>query len=175
MIYTFRFISDEHEDFILDVNISHDQTFEQLHDIIQEKLDYDPSQMASFFVSNDSWEKLQEITQVDMGEENAHTMDKTTIDKLFHNKNERLLYIFDYYSERLLFGSVSRLIDAESPIPLPSVSRLEGTIPAQTLHCNFGEDDFDMSSLEDGSEQFGYDDELPEDLEDYNPENEHDY
>ena len=52
MIYTFRFISNEEENFVLDVNINHDQTFEDLHLAIQKTLEYDSSQMASFFTSN---------------------------------------------------------------------------------------------------------------------------
>jgi hypothetical protein len=175
MIYTFRFISDEEESFVIDTNINHDQTFEQLHDIIQEKLDFDPSQLASFFVSNEEWEKLNEITLMEMEGTQAKLMENTTIDQFFSKKNERILYIFDYISERLFFGSLIRLIDAESPIPLPSVSKLEGKIPAQTLHCNFGDEEFTMSELDQDAEHFGYEDELPEDLEDYNPEPGNDY
>ena len=36
MIFTFRFISDEEDSFLLDININHDQTFEELHNKIQE-------------------------------------------------------------------------------------------------------------------------------------------
>lgn len=168
MIYTFRFISDEQENFILDVNINHDQTFEQLHDTIQEKLDFDPSQLASFFISNENWEKLHEITLLDMGTEGSTTMLDSKIGDYFTGKNQHLLYVFDYFSERLLFGSITRTIDAESPIELPSVSKLEGTIPPQSLHCDFNDNDFLTDETEQSFENGGYEDELPEDLEDYN-------
>ncbi len=132
MIFTFRFISDEEDSFVLDVNINDDQTFEELHNKIQETLDYDPSQMASFFTSNDEWEKLIEVAQMDLGDEDeACSMSKTTIGELFTEKKQNILYIFDFFAERLLFGSVSRVIDMESPIPLPSVSRFEGKVPEQ--------------------------------------------
>jgi hypothetical protein len=175
MIYTFRFISDEEESFIMDVNINHDQTFLQLHQIIQERLGFDPGQLTSFFASNESWEKLEEITLLDMGTEQAHIMENTPIEMFYHEKNERLLYVFDYLAERLLFGSIVRLIDAESPIPLPTVSKLEGITPEQTLHCDFEDDEFLMSDHDEDSEAFGYEDELPEDLEDFNPEPGNDY
>ncbi len=175
MIYTFRFISNEEESFVLDVNINHDQTFEQLHDIIQEKLDYDPSQLASFFVSNELWEKLEEITLLDMDGNQINIMEQATIEQFFSKKGERVLYIFDYFSERLLFGSITRIIDSESPIPLPSVSKLEGTIPVQTRLDNLFETDFDLDELENSSNQSGYEDELPEDLEDFNPDNDNEY
>jgi hypothetical protein len=154
MIYTFRFISDEEESFIMDVNINHDQTFLQLHQIIQERLGFDPGQLTSFFASNESWEKLEEITLLDMGTEQAHIMENTPIEMFYHEKNERLLYVFDYLAERLLFGSIT---------------------PEQTLHCDFEDDEFLMSDHDEDSEAFGYEDELPEDLEDFNPEPGNDY
>ena len=132
MIYTFRFISNEEESFVLDININHDQTFEDLHLAIQNTLNYDPSQMASFFTSNNDWEKLEEIAGMDMGLDiPVKSMSNTKIENCFNEKNQRILYIFDFLSERLFFGSVTRLIDADPPIKLPSVSRLEGKIPNQ--------------------------------------------
>ncbi len=175
MIYTFRFISDEQENFIMDVNINHDQTFEQLHDAIQEKLDYDPSQLASFFISNENWEKLTEITLLDMGLEDSKTMSDARIGDFFQGKNQHVLYIFDYFAERLLFGSIIRTIDAPSAIDLPSISKLEGTIPPQTLHCDFNDQEFSSEELEQPFENGGYEDELPEDLEDYNIHDDNSY
>ncbi len=132
MILTFRFISDEEDDFVIDVNINHDQTFEELHIAIQEALNYDSNQLASFFKSNDEWEKHEEVTLIDMGgDQGVSIMSDTKIEELFFEKNERLLYVFDFFAERLFFGSVSRTIDQESPIKLPSVSKLDGTIPLQ--------------------------------------------
>ncbi|MBI9066136.1 MAG: hypothetical protein JEZ09_02510 [Salinivirgaceae bacterium] len=134
MIYTFRFISDEQDSFVLDVNINHDQTFEQMQDTIQEALDYDPSHMASFFVSNNEWEKLEEITIMDMGADiPVKNMSETLIQDCFFEKNQRILYVFDFFAERIFFGSVIRMIDAEPPIDLPTVSLLQGKIPAQLI------------------------------------------
>lgn len=146
MILTFRFISDEEDDFIIDININHDQTFEELHLGIQKALNYDSSQMASFFKSNDEWEKLDEITLMDMGnDQDVKIMSETKIEDFFTEKNERILYIFDFFTERLFFGSVSRTIDQDSPIKLPSVSKLEGKIPEQLMM----DASFDDSSLTD--------------------------
>ncbi len=137
MIITFRFISDEEEDFICDVNINHDQTFEELHIAIQKALNYDSNQLASFFKSNENWEKHEEVTLIDMGGDNdVKIMTETKIEELFTEKNERLLYVFDFFAERLFFGSISRTIDHESPIKLPSISKLDGVIPIQIQEDN---------------------------------------
>lgn len=134
MILTFRFLSDEEEDFILDVNINHDQTFLELHQKIQQTLDYDASQMASFYTSNALWEKLDEVSVIDMGNEPpTKIMADVTIGELFNATKQHILYVFDHLNERLFFGSVTRVIDAEPPFELPTVSKFEGKIPPQFI------------------------------------------
>jgi hypothetical protein len=71
MIYTFRFISDEEDSFVIDVNINHNQTFEQLHKVLQTTLNYDQNQLASFFSATEAWEKEQEIALLDMGDDSS--------------------------------------------------------------------------------------------------------
>lgn len=171
MIITFRFISDEEDDFVLDVNIKHDQTFLELHQTIQKQLGYDENQLASFFTSNDDWEKLQEVALMDMGsDQESFTMDKTKIEQLFSKKNDRILYVFDFFAERLFFGSITRTIDQESPIPLPSVSRFEGIVPEQFQNDNMSmEDDLNLDDFN-MDDDLGLDDDMKfeslDDLED---------
>ena len=69
MIYLFRIISDEDQDFFRDLVIDGSDTFLDFHRALQENLGYDPSQLASFFITNEMWEKQQEITLIDMMEE----------------------------------------------------------------------------------------------------------
>ncbi len=168
MIYTFRFISDEEESFILDININHDQTFEELHNKIQETLDFDPSLMASFFSSNDKWEKLQEVTQMAMGDDtDVMMMGETTIGELFSEKNQRILYIFDYFAERLFFGSLTRHINAPSPVTLPSISRFEGKAPEQISAGNTLDEDVSANFDDFDSEDDDFTESGDESLDDY--------
>ncbi len=166
MIYTFRFISDEEETFILDVNIKNDQTFEQLHLAIQEAMGYDQAQLASFFTSNNQWEKLNEITLMDMGGDSlVKIMSETKIEDFFSKKDQHILYVFDYFNERLLFGSITRVIKSPANVTLPSVSRLEGTVPPQFN----SENTLENMEFEIEEEDFDFED-LPEDLDDFNPD-----
>jgi len=166
MIYTFRFITDEEESFVLDVNINHDQTFEQLHRVIQKTLKYDSNQLASFFTSNEYWEKLHEVTLVDMGGDSlVKIMSATKIEEFFSKKDQRLLYVFDYFNERLFFGSLIRIINAESPVELPSVSKFEGRIPPQIDTEHTAENmDFDWETDEEDDYEI---EEMPEEIEDF--------
>ena len=169
MIYTFRFISDEEESFMIDVNINHNQTFEQLHKFIQKTLKFDDGQLASFFTSNEQWEKIDEVTLLVMDDDSdVSVMKDTYIGDFFSEKNERILYVFDYLNERLFFGSITRAIDAKSPIKLPSVSKLEGKIPPQFKEVEYKEVEEKTLNDFDDEEDFDFDD-IPDDYGDFNP------
>lgn len=170
MIYTFRFISDEEDSFMVDVNINHNQTFEHLHKAIQNTLKFDANQLASFYTSNEQWEKIDEIALLTMDEDaDVRIMSDTYIDDVFNEKNQRILYVFDYFNERLFFGSITRTIDAKSPIKLPSISKLDGQIPPQFKEVEYKEVEsktFDEYDDDEGDYNF---DDLPEDYGDFNP------
>jgi hypothetical protein len=170
MIFTIRLISDEEEDFIMDVNIHSSHTFADLHRLIQKALKYDNSQLASFFISNENWEKLDEITLLDMGgSEPVRLMSNTRLDAFFFSKNQHMLYVFDYFAERLLFGSTTMVTEGIAPDDLPKVIKLDGRIPPQMMMNEMDDELFSGEEMRDDDFDM---DELPEDLEDYYPEQE---
>ena len=69
MIFLFRIISDENPDFFRDLVAGDSDTFLDFHNSLQKELGYDPSQLASFFITNENWEKEREITLIDMTED----------------------------------------------------------------------------------------------------------
>ena len=69
MILLFRIISDEDQEFYRDLVIDGSDTFLDFHHVLQENLGYDPTHLASFFITNEDWEKEQEITLIDMMQE----------------------------------------------------------------------------------------------------------
>ena len=96
MIYKFRIISDENELFSRTIEISEDDTFLSFHKAILKACDFKDSEMTSFFVSNDEWDKEQEITLFDMGAEDTGTipMQKTKLNEFISNKEDKLIYQF---------------------------------------------------------------------------------
>jgi len=77
--------------------VAHDTlTFLDLHQGIQKALDYDPLQMASFFLSNDNWEKNTEITVINMEEEKALLMEDSLLGDYIKEENQKLLYVYDF-------------------------------------------------------------------------------
>ncbi|TLX71976.1 plasmid pRiA4b ORF-3 family protein [Labilibacter sediminis] len=120
MTIKLRIISGEDEDFLRDVEISGNSSFLDLHNFIQKTLLFDDTQMASFFITNEEWEKDSEITLMDMAmDESSETaiMSDTPIKQFITENKQRLLYVFDFFNERNLFIETYEINDTDCPEP----------------------------------------------------------
>ncbi|MDF1570206.1 MAG: hypothetical protein P1P82_01140 [Bacteroidales bacterium] len=134
MIYKFRIISDESKEFARELLIDSAHTFLDFHHCLQENLAYDPAQLASFFITNSSWEKQLQITLIDMMEEASEhcpTMDQCKISEHFSTRGKRMLYVFDFFSERSFFIELTEVIDIPDSQALPKVIFSHGDPPPQ--------------------------------------------
>jgi hypothetical protein len=156
MIYTFRILSHEEEDFVRDIEIRSDQTFFNFHNAIQNELKWDKSQMASFIITNDQWEKEKEIGLFDMSEDGSSdipVMDKAVLQNFIQKERQKILYIHDFFSERALFIETVNISEENKGNNYPRCTRSEGRIPQQILiednnideipYGVFEEEDFD--------------------------------
>ena len=135
MIYKFRLLSDEAEDFRRDIEIDSEATFLDLHKAILESVGYPDDQMTSFFICNDNWIKEQEITLEDMGsrsDEDNYVMSETVIGDFFEEETQRMMYVFDPLADRVFFMELSKIVfgkDLDEPRCVKSI----GEAPQQTL------------------------------------------
>ena len=168
MIYKFRLLSDEIEDFRRDIEIDSDATFYDLHKAIIAAAGYSDDQMTSFFLCDDGWEKEQEITLEDMGtssDEDCYIMRETPLSELVEDEKQRLIYVFDPLTERVFFIELSE-IEYGKDIDKAVCTRKEGMAPEQTV-------DFDQmlaasgTNLDLGENFYGDED---YDLEDFDPD-----
>ena len=67
MIYHFKITSQESYNFQLEVELNDKQSFFDLHSLIQKSLAFESHQLASFFISDNNWRKLTEISMLDLG------------------------------------------------------------------------------------------------------------
>jgi len=102
MVYKFVVLSDEDESFVREFEFLDSQTLMDFHNIIQEELEFDKSQMASFYLATDNWEKEEEFTLFDMGT-GSSTMETAVLEEIIFRKNQKLLYVFDFFNDRGLF------------------------------------------------------------------------
>ena len=119
MIYKFVIVSDEADNFKLQIAIDSTATFMQLRNIILDSAGYGKDQMYSFYICDDEWSKQKEVTCMDMGtesDEDIWIMDDTQLDELLEDEGQRMKFVFDYMTER--FFKV----------------KLKEVIPGKTLH-----------------------------------------
>ena len=135
MVYRFRMISNEEKDFVRDIEICSEQTFFDLHKAIQEDLQYDSSQIASFFTTNHEWEKELEFTLFDMTDDERLStvpMEKAEL-KDYISPRQRILYVFDFFNERAFFLELMDFHNELECIHYPRITISEGFPPKQIL------------------------------------------
>jgi hypothetical protein len=168
MIYLFRIISDENQEFYRDLVIDGSDTFLDFHNVLQLDLNYDPALLASFFITNDKWEKQQEITLIDMMQDPSVpvvTMDQVTLDEYITDENQRMIYMFDFFSERAFFIELLEISDQVSPRETPFIGHATGEPPPQLSLDKLLDDSKDDDGFQDEEDDFyGWDDLGPDDL-----------
>lgn len=164
MIYHIRAISNESDDFLFDIAIDSGVTFQELHDFIQEKLDYDPSHLSSFFITDIDWNKEIEVVAIDMeGEESeaARLMEDATLGELLIERKDRFIYVYDIFNERVLFMELIQIDKGELKAPVATV--LKGEVPLQIVEDvddddNYLEDEFSDDDYYDDGDDYYSDD-----------------
>lgn len=134
MILLFRIISDENPDFYRDLVCNDQDSFLDFHHILQENLAFDPTQLASFFITNEKWEKENEITLIDMMQEPGNetlTMENVKLGEHFTGPSQRMLYVFDFFSERAFFIELIESSDQASSRKTPFIAQSVGDPPDQ--------------------------------------------
>lgn len=156
MVFTFRILSHEEEGFVRDFEIHSEQTFFDFHNAIQDELRWDKSQMASFILANDKWEKEVEISLFDMSEDGSSglpVMDKAILKEFFQEEKQKMLYVHDLFSERAFFIELAKITEETKDKKYPFCTRAEGRTPQQILiednnidnilYREFEDEDFD--------------------------------
>ncbi|MEX0988157.1 MAG: hypothetical protein WD052_11825 [Bacteroidales bacterium] len=175
MIYKFRIISDESIEFARELLIDSGQTFLDFHHCLQADLGFDPKQLSSFFITNASWEKQLQITLLDMMDdenETCITMDEARLDSYIREKGQRMLYVFDFFSERSFFIELTEVIDISESKSLPKIIYASGSPPPQinleldnlSISDEDLDDDFSTGSFDDDDFSEGFDFIDPEDF-----------
>lgn len=173
MIYRFTIISDEVDDFVREIQIDPEATFYDFHEAILKSVGYTNDQMTSFFICDEDWEKEKEVTLEEMddnSEMDSWVMKDTRIDELVEDEKQKLLYVFDYMTERCFFIELSEIITGKN-MKGAKCTKKQGEAPKQTVDFEefeaknnaaldldenfYGDEDFDMDDFDkDGFEGF---------------------
>ncbi len=151
MVYRFKLVSDEVSNFSREIEIDSENTFLQLRNCILECLGFSKDELESFFICDEDWEKHEEIALVDMGamssDQDLWTMDTTTIGEMIDEEGQRMIFVFDYLTERCLFMELKEIIPHRSMSePICTIKR--GVGPKQHIDMDIFEAKLDQKAKE---------------------------
>lgn len=144
MVYKFRIVSDEVNNFKREITIDASATFEDLKNAICNSVGYDKNQLCSFFLCNDGWEKEREVTMEDMGSDSdvdVWLMDDCTLEDMIEDEGQKLLFVFDYMTDRAFFMEMKEMVPGRT-LKDPVCSLSLGQAPAQMVDL----DEFDAKT-----------------------------
>jgi len=158
-----------------DILISDETNFEVLYQTILESYGFSGDQMASFYISNDDWDKGQEIALTDMtfGEDPDAPliMLDEQIKTFIEQPDQKIILVHDFLR---LWIFLIELIGYEKENPEnPSVILAVGEAPKEDSRSSEDNDDLFIGDVED-EDEFGFD-EFDDDLSDEDYSNFDDY
>jgi hypothetical protein len=162
-ILKFRVYFEEDDAVYRDVVIKHTQTFQDLHFAILKAFEFDSKHQATFYRSNDHWQRGREIslTKYDKPyKAEPLIMAETTIGSEIRDTNQKFIYQYDFQKNWTFLVELINVSKEENVrISYPSVARVEGIGPQQygtrsLLGDKFAdiEEKYDLSK---GAEGFG--------------------
>jgi len=163
-LYKLRVIIDTEEDVFRDIEIECDSKFEDLHRAILDSFDFEEGEMASFYLSNDQWEKGLEISLMDMGEEGGMSMGNTMLTELIAKPGDKVLYVYDFLRMWIFYIEVMEVKKDKPSTIYPRVALVYGEAPSQDskeIVDMFGQEGLeeDEMDFDEDDDDFGTDDE----------------
>ena len=134
-VLKFRAYYEEDDAVYRDVVIKHSQTFLDLHNAILKSYEFDNKHKATFYRSNDNWQRGREIT-LDKYDKDYKAepliMANTTIGSEIRDTNQKFVYIYDFEKNWSFHIELINITKEESSkITYPATSRVEGIGPQQ--------------------------------------------
>ena len=136
-ILKFRVYWEEEDAIYRDVLVKHTQQFSDFHQIILKAFEFDQKHDATFFRSNEKWQRGREISKEVYQKEYPVApllMDETTIGSEIMDTNQHFIYLYDFNKAWTFLVELIQVIknaDADMSLEYPVISRVEGVGPMQ--------------------------------------------
>ena len=134
-VLKFRAYYEEDDAVYRDIVIKHNQTFHDLHLAILKAYEFDNKHQATFYRSNDQWERGREISLEKYDKDyraEPLIMMNTTIGSEIRDTNQKFIYVYDFVKNwTFLIELINVTKEESSKIIYPATSRTEGIAPQQ--------------------------------------------
>lgn len=153
-----------------DILVAQSHTFEQFYNEIMRSFQFTGREMASFYVSNDNWDKGHEISWMDLSMEGSEededvpsVMSKTPLSEFISEPDQKFILVYDFMR---MWIFLIELIGYEKEAPNQPMTVLTvGTAPPEDAkNMSLGDEDDRMESEEEDDWGFeDFDDGMDED------------
>ena len=136
-ILKFRVYWEEDDSIYRDISVKHTQTFADFHQVILKAFEFDQKHDATFYRSNDTWQRGREISKEVYDRPYKVPpllMAETAISTEIIDTNQHFIYEYDFvksWSFLIALIQVIKNADADMNLEYPLVSRIEGVGPMQ--------------------------------------------
>jgi hypothetical protein len=134
-VLKFRVYFEEDDSVYRDVAVRHTQSFLQLHQVILKAYEFDSKHQATFFRSNDHWQRGREISLEKYDRPykvEPLLMEATTIGSEIRDPNQKFIYVYDFVKN---WGFLVELISVSKEEggkgDYPAIVKSEGIAPSQ--------------------------------------------
>ncbi len=134
-VLKFRIYWEEDESVYRDIVIKHNQTFLDLHHAILKCFEFDNKHSATFFRSNDSWQRGREITFEKYDKPykaEPMIMADSAVGAAVKDPNQKFIYLYDFHKNWTFKVELINVIKEEDgKFSYPGCVRVEGLGPSQ--------------------------------------------
>lgn len=134
-VLKFRIYWEDDDSVYRDVVLRHTQTFFDLHNIILKCFEFDSKHSATFFRSNDKWQRGKEITLEKYDKQYPVTpvlMKDTTVGSEIRDPNQKFIYVYDFHKNwSFMVELINVNKEEDSKVTYPFCIRSEGIGPSQ--------------------------------------------
>jgi hypothetical protein len=134
-ILKFRVYFEEDDSIYRDVAVKHTQSFLQLHQVILRAYEFDSKHQATFYRSNDNWQRGREISleKYDKAYKvEPLLMDQVPIGTEIRDPNQKFIYVYDFVKNwGFLVELISVSKEDSGKLDYPAVVKSEGIPPSQ--------------------------------------------
>ncbi len=159
--YKFRVYFDEVEDFVRDIEILANDTFESLHNILYKSIGLEGNELASFSLCDSKWNKQNEITLIDMKddevedmpeyeEEDGYTtkthlpkfiMKDSILNKMISDPHQHIMYEYDFLNPKVFYLELMKVAKAQDNVEYPRCTHSVQELPKAIKNAHLPDPD----------------------------------
>lgn len=134
-VLRFRVYWEEDDAVYRDIAVLHTQHFRDFHDALLKAFEFDSKHQATFFRSNDQWQRGREISLEKYDKSykvDPLLMEETQVGSEIREPNQKFIYLYDFNKNWTFLVELINVSKDQNPkITYPAILRSEGIAPSQ--------------------------------------------